>query len=120
MKTGVIGVVGSGTRDREELLVGGGLSFGGGIGGVCLEEPAANLNTLSEAKRDDDEVACFWPEPGLVVDVAIVVRLSRAGGCPERSVGGCCIQLVPRAEPRWFRIRVQVSIWFCLAAFSRR
>ena len=93
MKTGVIGVVGSGARDREELLVGGGLSFGGGIGGECLEEPAANLNTLSEAKREDDELACFWPDPGLLVVVAIVGRVRRGGGCPERSVGGCCIQL---------------------------
>jgi len=59
VKTGVIGVDGSGTRDREELLVGGGLSFGGGTGGECLEEPAANLNTLREAKREDDEVDCF-------------------------------------------------------------
>ena len=88
MKTGVIGVDGSGTRDREELLVGGGLSFGGGTGGVCLEEPAANLNTLREAKREDDEVDCFGPDPGLVV-VAIVVRLRR--GCAESSGGECCI-----------------------------
>ena len=93
MKTGVIGVDGSGRRDREELLVGGGLSFGGGIGGECLEEPAANLNTLSEAKREDDEVdCCFWPDPPLFV-VAIVGR----GGCPGSSVGGCRIQVPSRS-----------------------
>ena len=94
MKTGVIGVDGSGRRDREELLVGGGLSFGGGTGGECLEEPAANLNTLREAKREDDEVDCFWPEPGLLV-VAIVGRVRRE--CAESSVGGVAYKtrLVP-------------------------
>ena len=72
-ETGVTGVDGSGTRDRQEVLASG-RSFGGGIGGVCLEEPAANLNTLREAKREeDDEADCFWPDPELVV-VAIVWR----------------------------------------------
>lgn len=40
--------------DTKERLVGG-FSFGGGIGGVSFEETVANLNTLREAKREDDE-----------------------------------------------------------------
>ena len=64
-------------RDVQEALVGI-FSFGGGIGGECLEEPAANLNTLREAKREDDEADCFCPGPELLV-VAIVVRLMREG-----------------------------------------
>lgn len=63
--------------DSKELFVGT-LSFGGGIGGGFLEETAANLKTLSEAKREDEEVDCFCPDPELPV-VAIVVQL-RVGG----------------------------------------
>lgn len=57
-------------RDTKETFVGG-FSFGGGIGGEFFEETAANLKTLSEAKREDDEVDCFWPDPELLA-VAIV------------------------------------------------
>ena len=59
-------------RDTREILVGG-FSFGGGTGGEFLEETVANLNTFSEAKREDDEADCFCPEPELLV-VAIVVQ----------------------------------------------
>lgn len=63
--------------DTKELFVGG-FSFGGGTGGECFEELAANLNTLSDAKREDDEVECFCADPEPLV-VAIVFRLRRRG-----------------------------------------
>ena len=63
---GVLGVEGSVVRDvrdsKEELV--GTFSFGGGIGGEFLEETAANLKTLREEKREDEEeVDCFCPDP---------------------------------------------------------
>lgn len=75
--------------DSKEELVGG-FSFGGGIGGEFLEETPANLKTLSDAKREDDEVDCFCPDPKLFV-VAIVVRV-RVGGAdvPRRSATDGC------------------------------
>ena len=60
--TGVVIEVGDseGARETQELFVDALFSFGGGIGGECFElEPVANLNTLREAKREEDEVDCF-------------------------------------------------------------
>ena len=113
-------------RDIQELFVGA-FSFGGGTGGKCFDEPAANLKTLREAKRDDDEEDCFWPDPGLlVVAIVVLLRVGRVG-YPDRGwfSGGRVLygrDLVPfdRNSLR-FRIR-QVSIWLCLATwlvFSR-
>lgn len=60
--------------DTQEVFVGA-FSFGGGIGGECFE--AANLNTLREAKREDDEVGCFWADPELLV---VAIRRWAEGG----------------------------------------
>ena len=69
-------------RETKELFVGGlQFSFGGGIGGEFLEEPAANLKTLREAKREDDEADCFWTEAELV-GVAIVFGMRV--GCTDK------------------------------------
>jgi len=72
-------------RDTQEVFVGA-FSFGGGTGGECFE--AANLNTLREAKREED-VDCFCPDPELLV---AAIRRAVGGleggemvGCPDRS-----------------------------------
>lgn len=74
-------------RDSKEELVGA-FSFGGGIGGEFLEETAANLKTLREEKREDEEVDCFCPDPRLL---AIVVQLGVGGADVPRgsATDGC-------------------------------
>lgn len=76
-------------RETQELFVGALFSFGGGIGGECFEEPAANLNTLREAKREDDEADCFWADAELLV---VAIEDGRGGRmCRQRPVAdGCC------------------------------
>lgn len=77
----MIGLDEFGVREVQEPFAGA-FSFGGGVGGGCFEEPAANLNTLREAKREEDEVGCFWLDPEPLV-VAIVVQLREGGGGRE-------------------------------------
>lgn len=105
-------------RDTKELLVGA-FSFGGGIGGGFLEETAANLKTLSEAKREDEEEGCFCPAPTPVV-VAIGVQLGGGRGrCPERVSGRRVLygkDLTDTSPGFRIRIHAQISIWLCLVA----
>ena len=72
-------------RDTKELFVGGLVSFGGGAGGESLEEPVANLKTLSEAKREDEEGDCLRPELAELVVVVAIVSGSRMKPTEESS-----------------------------------
>lgn len=118
-ETGVLGREDSEVRETKELFVGGlKFSFGGGIGGEFLEEPAANLKTLREAKREDDEADCFWADPELP-GVAIAFGMRKGGkvGCTDegqRLAGvvreGPCLPALYKMTEALFR----VYIWFCL------
>lgn len=75
-------------RDTIEVFVDT-FSFGGGIGGEFFEETAANLNTLSEAKREDDEVDCFCPDPKLLVDIVVQLRVGESDVPTGSAADGC-------------------------------
>lgn len=75
-------------RDNKEAFVGA-FFFGGGTGGEFLEETAANLKTLSEAKREDEEADCFCPDPGLPVAIVVQLRVGWADVPRGSAADGC-------------------------------
>ena len=53
-----------------------------------MEELAANLKTLSEAKREDDEADCFWPDAELPGDaIAFGMRVEGKSDAPTKVSG---------------------------------
>jgi len=128
--TRVVGVDDSEARETQEAFVDALFSFGGGIGGEeCFEEPAANLKTLREAKREDDEVDCFCPDPELLV-VAIEDGRGRPD-VPTEVSGGRVLHgkvLVP-SDGLWLRIRANTHksrfgfvcrLWRDIKSFPRQ
>ena len=126
----VVGEDDSEARETQEAFVDALFSFGGGIGGECFEEPAANLKTLREAKREDDEVDCFCPDPELLV-VAIEDGRGRPDVPTEVSGGGRVLHgkvLVP-SDGLWLRIRANThksrfgfvwTLWRDIKSFPRQ
>ena len=126
----VVGEDDSEARETQEAFVDALFSFGGGIGGECFGEPAANLKTLREAKREDDEVDCFCPDPELLV-VAIEDGRGRPDVPTEVSGGGRVLHgkvLVP-SDGLWLRIRANThksrfgfvwTLWRDIKSFPRQ
>jgi len=124
--TGVVGVDDCEARETQEAFVDALFSFGGGIGGECFEEAAANLKTLREAKREDDEVDCFCPDPELLV--VAIEGMEGEAGCADRgsAAGGCCtgrsLSLLTDFGPEFARIRTSLDLALfgnCGAASNR-